>query len=58
MVKNLPAMRETQVRDWEDPLEKGRVIHSSIFTWGIPWIEEPGRLQSMGSQKNWTQLSD
>ena len=58
MVKNLPAMRETQVWDWEDPLEKGRVIHFSIFTWGIPWIEEPGRLQSMGSQKNWTQLSD
>ena len=51
MVKNLPAMWETQVRDWEDPLEKGMVIHSSILTWGIPLTEEPGRLQSMGSQK-------
>ena len=58
MVKNLPAMRETRVWDWEDPLEKGRVIHSSIFTLGIPWIKEPGTLQFMRSQKNWTQLSN
>ena len=35
----------------EDPLEKGLAIHSSILAWGIPWTEEPGRLQSMGSQK-------
>ena len=40
----------------EGTLEK--VIHSSILTWEIPWIEEPGGLQSMGSQKGWTQLSD
>ena len=46
MVKNLPAMRETWVLslDWEDPLEKGMVTHSSILAWRIPWTEEPGRL--------------
>ncbi|MCU6083438.1 hypothetical protein H3T62_19000 [Clostridioides difficile] len=46
MVKNLPAMQETWVRSlvWEDPLEKEMVIHSSILTWRIPWIEEPGGL--------------
>ena len=58
MVKNLPAMRETQVQSlgWEDPLEKGMVIHSSIFAWKIAWTEELGRLQSMRSQRvrhNW-----
>ena len=51
-VKNLPAMQET--RDWslgqEDSLEKGMATHSSILAWRSPWIEEPGRLQSMGSQ--------
>ena len=49
MVKDLPAMWETWVQslDWEDPLEKGRVTHSSILAWRIPWTEEPGRLQSM-----------
>ena len=49
MVKNLPAMQET----WgsEDPLEKGMATHSSILAWRIPWTEEPGRLQSMGSQR-------
>ena len=53
MVKNLPAMKETPVRllDWEDPLEKGMETHSSILTWEIPWTEEPGGLQSMGSQR-------
>ena len=53
MVKNLPAMQEIQVRslDWEDPLEKGMAIHSSIFAWRIPRSEEPGGLQSMGSQR-------
>ena len=51
-VKNLPAMQETWVRylGWEDPLEKGRATHSSILAWRTPWTEEPGRLQSMGSQ--------
>ena len=59
-VKNLPAMQETQVRSliWEDPLEKEMATHSSILAWEIPWTEEPGRLQSMGSQKSWTQLSN
>ena len=52
-VKNLPAMRETQIRSlsWEDPLEKGKATHSSILAWRIPWTEEPGGLQSMGSQR-------
>ena len=50
LVKNPPAMRETWVCSlgWEDPLEKGKLTHSSILTWRIPWTEEPGRLQSMG----------
>ena len=50
-VKNPPSMRETWVRflGWEDPLEKGMATHSSILVWRIPWTEEPGRLQSMGS---------
>ena len=45
MIKNLPAMRETQVQSlgWEDPLEKGMATHSSILAWGIPWTEDPGR---------------
>ena len=53
MVKNLPAMQETWFRSlgWEDPLEKGMATHSSILAWRIPWTEEPGRLQSMGSQR-------
>ena len=52
MVKNLPAMWKTQVRSlgWEDPLEKEMAIHSNILAWRIPWTEEPGGLQSMGSQ--------
>ena len=51
MVKNLPVMQETWVQSLgqEDPLEKGIAIHSSILAWRIPWTEEPGRLQSMGS---------
>ena len=50
-VKNLPVMLETRVPSlcWEDPLEKGMATHSSILAWRIPWTEEPGRLQSMGS---------
>ena len=59
MVKSLPAMQETWIQSLghEDPLEKGMVTHSSILAWRIPWTEEPGRLQSMGSQ-NQTQLGD
>ena len=51
MVKNLLAMKETQVRSlgWEDLMEKEIATHSSILAWNIPWTEEPGRLQSMGS---------
>ena len=53
MVKNLPGMQETQVQSlgWEDPLEKGMATHSSILAWEIPWTEEPGGLQFMGSQR-------
>ena len=53
MVKNLPAMQETWVRslDWEDPLEEGMATHSSILAGKIPWTEESGGLQSMGSQR-------
>ena len=52
-VKNLCAVRETWVRflDPEDPLEKEMAAHSSIFAWRIPWAEEPGELQSVGSQR-------
>ena len=50
MVKNLPAMQETQVRSLgqEDPLKKGMSTHSSILAWRIPWTEEPGGLQFVG----------
>ena len=60
MVKRLPAMQEIRVRflGWEDPLEKEMAIHSSTLAWKIPWTEESGRLQSMGSQKSRTRLSD
>jgi len=53
MVKHLPTMRETGVRSlgWEDLLEKEMATHSSIHAWKIPWIEEPGGLQTMGSQR-------
>ena len=53
LVKNLPAMWETWVQSlsWEDPLEKEMAIHSSILAWKIPWTEEPGGLQSTGSQR-------
>ena len=53
IVKNLPVMQETWALslDWEDLLEKGMGTHSSILAWRIPWKEEPGRLQSMGSQR-------
>ena len=52
-VKRLSTMRKTRVRSLgrEDPLEKEMAIHSSTIAWKIPWTEEPGRLQSMGSQR-------
>ena len=53
LVNNLPAMQETRVQSlgWEDPLEKEMATQSNNFTWEIPWTEEPGRLQPMGSQR-------
>ena len=53
MVKNLPAMWETQVQSLgrEDPLEKRMATHSNILAWRIPWTEEPGGLQSVGLQR-------
>ena len=59
MVKNPPSVREIWIRSlgWEDPLEEGMETHSSILAWTIPWTEEPGKLQSMGSQRvryDWT----
>ena len=52
-VKHLPTMWETGVQSsgWEDPLEKEMAIHSRTIAWKIPWTEEPGRLQAMGSQR-------
>ena len=57
-VKNLPAKQETWVRTlgWEDLLEEGMATHFRIRAWRIPWTEESGGLQSMGSQKSWTRL--
>ena len=59
MVKRLPEMRDTRVQSlgWDDPLEKEMATHSSTLAWKIPWTEEPGRLQSMGSQSQ-TRLSN
>ena len=53
LVKNLPEVLETWILTlgWEDPLKKGMAIHSSILAWRIPWEEEPGGLQSTGSQR-------
>ena len=53
MVENLLAVQETQVQsqDQEDPLEKGMATHSGILAWRIAWTEEPGGIQSMGSQR-------
>ena len=53
MVKNPPTIWETWVLSlgWEDPLEEGMATHSSILAWRIPWTEETGRLQSIGSQR-------
>ena len=52
-VKRLSTMQETRLQSlgWEDPLEKEMAIHSRTIAWKIPWTEEPGRLQSMGSQR-------
>ena len=53
MAKNPPAMQETWVQSLgcEDPMKEGMATHSSIFSWRIPWTEEPGELQSMGSKR-------
>ena len=53
MVNNLPAMQETRLQflGWEDPLEKGMAIYSTILAWRNPWTEVPGGLQSIGLQK-------
>ena len=53
-VKNPPTMRETWIHSlgWEDPLEEGMAIHSSILAWRIPWTEEPGGLQSIGCKES------
>ena len=53
MGKNLPARRKTWVRSlgWEDPLEEGMATHSSLLAWRVPWKQEPGGLQAMGSQR-------
>ena len=63
MVKNPPAGAEDErdmgfIPGWDDPLEEEMATHSSIPAWEIPWTEEPGGLQSIGSQKSQTQLSD
>ena len=60
MVKNPPATQETQVQSLgpEDPLKKEMATHSSIPAWEIPWTEEPGGLQTTGSQKSRTRLSE
>ena len=52
-MKHLSVVQDTSVQslDWEDPLEKEMATHSSTLVWKIPWTEEPGRLQSMGSQR-------
>ena len=54
MVRNLPAMQETKVQSLgqEDPLKKGMATYSSALAWRIPWIEEPGELQSMGHKES------
>ena len=60
MVKCLPTMGETWVQylGWEDPLEKEMATHSSTLAWKIPWMEKPGRLQSLRLQRVDTKLSD
>ena len=53
LIKNLPAMQETQVQSlgWKDTLEKEMATYSNILAWKIPWTEEPGGLQFIGSQR-------
>ena len=53
MVKNPPAMQKIQVQTlgWEDDLEKGMAIHSSVLAWRVPWTEKPGGIHSMGPQR-------
>ena len=60
MVKNLPAKQEMQVPSlgWEVPLEKENATHSSILAWETLWTEEPGKLQSLGSQTNKTEMTE
>ena len=60
VVKNPPARQEMEIQSLgqEDPLEKEMATHSSMLAWKISWTEEPGKLQSIGSQKSQTQLSD
>ena len=60
MVKNLPAHAGDvgSIPEWGRILEEEMATHSSVLAWRIPWIAEPGGLQSRGSQKTWTQLSD
>ena len=63
MVKNPPANAGytndiDSIPGWGESPSKGMATHSSILAWKIPWVEEPGGLQSMMSQKSWTQLSD
>ena len=60
VVKNCLPMQKTQVPslDWEDPLEKEMTTRSHILAWEIPWTEEPGELQPMGSKNYWAGLSD
>ena len=60
VVKNLPTVQETWVQSlgWGDPLEKRMATDSSILVWRIPWTEEPGRVQSIGSQRVRPELSD
>ena len=59
-VKNLPAAQETwfQSMGWEGPLEEEMATPSNVLAWEIPWADEPGGLQSMGTRKCWTRLSD
>ena len=60
MVKNVPANVGDigSMPGWKDPLEKEMATHSSTLAWEIPWIEEPGGLQTMGVTKSWKRLSD
>ena len=62
-VKNPPTMQETQETQvqslgQEDPVEEGMAIHSSIFAWRIPWIEEPGKLQPLGSESDTAEATE